>query len=68
MNHADMVHKYLKNRKSATSLQILNALGIWRVSDAIHRLRKLVRVDAKMVSVKNRRGEVCRVAEYSLQK
>lgn len=68
MNHADLLHQYLKKNKSATSAQIFAALGIWRVSDAVLRLRKKVKVKTEMVSVMNRRKELVRVARYYLCK
>lgn len=66
MNHADLIHDYLKTHKRATSAQLYAALGIWHVGDAVMKLRRKVKVKTKMITVKNRRKEVVRVAEYSL--
>lgn len=66
MNHAQLVHQYLKTHGKATAAQIYAALGIWRVSSAIKYLRKKVRVKTTMIAVKNRRKESVRVALYSL--
>lgn len=66
MNHADLIYSHLKQHKTATSAQIFSALGIWRVSDAILKLRRKVKVKTTMITVKNRRKESVRVASYSL--
>lgn len=66
MNHADELHLYLKGVKSATSAQIFADLGIWRVSDSIFKLRRKVKVKTTMITVKNRRKELVRIARYSL--
>jgi hypothetical protein len=68
MNHADLIHNYLKEHKEATSAQLFKALGIWRVSDAILKLRKYAKVKTTMIKVKNRRKETVMVARYSLGK
>lgn len=50
-----------------TSLQALDQLGIARAAARVHDLREAGwNIDTRMVTVTNRRGEDCRVAQYSL--
>ena len=81
MTASERLLKYLKTRKSATSAQIYAATGIWRVSDAVFKLRgtryKNVegfwvypyykKLKTTMIKAKNRHGETVRIASYSLK-
>ena len=81
MTNSERLLKYLKTRKSATSAQIYAATGIWRVSDAVYKVREKYHddiyyerklfapnIDTTMIKVKNRHGEYTWVASYSLVK
>ena len=65
---ADRLLAYLQDHGSIRPLEALNELGIYRVADPAHKLRKRgVDVRTRMVTVRNRWDEDCRVAEYYLQ-
>ena len=52
-----------------TSLDIINGLGILRPASRVHELRLSgVDIHTEMVKVKNRYGEECCVARYTLLK
>ena len=72
MTQEDRTLKYFETHKRGlTSLDFLTKLGIYRSSDVVYKLRKKLREegrDIKMerVKVKNRYGETCNVAYYTL--
>jgi len=76
MSNHERLLKYLKKNKSITSLEMLTKLGIYRASDAVYKLRYnyydkeygIPYIKTTMVTVKNRYGEKCRVASYSLMR
>lgn len=58
---------HLQEQGRITSLEAINKYGITRLSGRIFELRAQGYPIAKqMITVKNRFGEECRVAEYSL--
>ena len=61
--------KYFQtHKKGLTALDFLTKLGIYRASDVVYKLRKDghdIRTD--YVNVKNRFGEICRVAYYTYE-
>ena len=59
--------EHLQSQGTITSLDAINKYGITRLSGRIFDLREQGHPIAKrMITVKNRFGEECRVAEYSL--
>lgn len=65
----DRLLAYLQDNHHIRPLEALNELGIYRVADPAHKLRKRgFDVRTRMVSVVNRFGETCRVAEYWLER
>ena len=63
----DRLLEYMKKR-SITQIEALQELGIMRLASRISDLRKLgYLISRKMIVVKNRFGEKCEVAEYSLE-
>lgn len=58
---------YLMEHKSITQREARNELGIERLPSRIHELRKTgYPITGKMVDVKNRYGEKCRIKQYTL--
>ena len=56
---------YLKQYKTITFMQGLNLLGIMNMKGRIFDLRQAGHdIKTKFIPVKNRFGEICRVAEY----
>lgn len=69
MTQKKRVLEYLRNNKSITPMEAWEKLGIYRLGDAIFKLRKDGHdVQSSLIDVKNRFGESCRVAEYRLEK
>lgn len=67
LTQADRVVQYMKDFGSITSRDAMNDLGCMRLASRITELRKSgYAIDRKMIKVKNRYGENCTVAEYSL--
>lgn len=63
----DRLLAYLQQHGSIRPLEALNELGIYRVADPAHKLRKRgIDVRTRMVKVTNRWDEVTEVAEYYL--
>lgn len=68
MTQKERVLDYLKTHTSITPMEAWNKLGIYRLGDAIFKLRKDGHdIKSSLTEVKNRFGESCRVAEYRLQ-
>lgn len=64
---ADRVLDYILEFGSITQLEALNELGVMRLASRISDLRKQgVFITSKVVVVKNRFGEKCRIKRYSL--
>ena len=67
MTQADRLLNYLTEYGPITALGCWAILGIYRASDAAYKLRKQGKpVQTTIVEVKNKFGEVIRVAEYRL--
>lgn len=59
---------YMHEHGAITQLEAMNELGIMRLASRISDLRKKgYEITSKMVKVKNRYGETCRVKRYSLR-
>ena len=59
---------WLRTGESITPLQAWLELGIYRVADPVHKLRKKgVKIDDEAGEVKNRFGEICHVSIYRLR-
>lgn len=64
---ADRIIKYMQDFGSITQMQALQDLGCLRLASRISELRKNgYAINRRMIKVKNRYGESCSVAEYSL--
>lgn len=62
----DLLLRELK-KGPVTSLEVLDRLGIARASARVYDLRQAgYDIRSQMITVRNRRGEKCRVALYSL--
>lgn len=67
MTQEDRLINYLYEHKTITALEAIEDLGILRLASRVSDLRrKGYQINSKMIKVKNRFGEVCRVAEYSI--
>ena len=59
---------YMDEHKTITQIQALNDLGIMRLASRMSDLKQMgYPISKKMITVYNRYGEECRVAEYSLR-
>lgn len=68
-NQTDRVLAYLKRRGKINPLQALEKLGVFRLAARIADLRRIgYAIERRMVTVRNRFGEPCRVAEYRVGK
>jgi hypothetical protein len=68
MNQKQRLLCYLKENGTINPLQAWASLGIYRLSDAIYRLRKDGHsIQTNDIDVNNRFDEKCTVAEYFLQ-
>ncbi len=66
---ADMIIRYMQDFGSITQMQALQDLGCLRLASRISELRKSgYAINRRMIKVKNRYGESCTVAEYTLAK
>lgn len=64
----EMVLRHLENIGSITSKEAIDRYGITRLAGVIWELKnKGHKISSKMVAVPNRYGEVCYVAEYTLE-
>lgn len=67
MNQKEKVLGYMTLNGSITSLQAIRELGVTRLAAVIHLLKNDgINIEAKMITVKNRHHEDCRVASYSI--
>lgn len=66
MSQATDVIEFIRDNGSITTLQAFS-LGITRLASRVHELRSFgINVEKEMVNVKNRKGETCRVARYTI--
>lgn len=64
---ASKVIVYMQENGSITQLEALRELGCLRLASRISELKKQgYKINRRMIKVKNRSGEPCYVAEYSL--
>lgn len=67
MTQEDRLINYLYEHKTITALEAIEDLGILRLASRVSDLRKRgYQINSKIIKVKNRFGETCRVAEYSI--
>lgn len=67
-NRERRVFEYLERNKTLTSKQAFNKFGISCLPGVVFALRKKgVDIRTELVTVANRYGEKCTVAEYSLK-
>jgi len=68
MTQKERVLEYLRNNKSITPMEAWNKLGVYRLGARIHDLRSDgVEIKSALTEVKNKFGETCHVAEYSIK-
>lgn len=67
MTQVERAFNYLRWNGSLQPLEALNELGIYRLSAVIFELRKTVDINMEITPVKNRFGETCHVARYTLE-
>lgn len=66
MSQATDVIEFIRDNGSITTMDAFG-LGITRLASRVHELRRFgVPVEKEMVTVKNRKGEPCRVAKYTI--
>lgn len=66
MSQATDVIEFIRDNGSITTMQAFG-LGITRLASRVHDLRRVgIPVEKEMVSVPNRKGEMCRVARYTI--
>ena len=67
---ADRVLDYMKKFGSITTMQAFADLGVTRLSARIYELRHYqnIKIISKIMTRKNRYGEICNYAKYSLAK
>ena len=66
MSQATDVIEFIRDNGSITTLQAFS-IGITRLASRVHELRSFgINVEKEMVNVKNRKGETCRVARYTI--
>jgi hypothetical protein len=66
MSQAKEVIDFIRQNGSITTMQAFG-LGITRLASRVHDIRAFgIIVEKEMVTVKNRKGEDCRVARYSI--
>lgn len=66
MSQAKEVIDFIRQNGSITTMQAFG-LGITRLASRVHDIRAYgINVEKEMVTVKNRRGEDCRVARYTI--
>jgi hypothetical protein len=66
MSQAKEVIDFIRQNGSITTMQAFG-LGITRLASRVHDIRAFgINVEKEMVTVKNRKGEDCRVARYTI--
>lgn len=69
MTQCERIRQYLKDFGSITQLQALSDLGIMRLASRISEMRQAGEpIEDRIIEVKNRYGETCRVKEYYIEK
>lgn len=69
MTQCERIRKYLEDFGSITQLQALSDLGIMRLASRISEMRQAGEpIEDRVIEVKNRYGETCRVKQYYLEK
>ena len=67
MTQCERLLEYMQTHESITQIEALNKLGIFRLASRISDLKRQGHIiNKKTIVVKNRYGESCCVAEYSL--
>jgi hypothetical protein len=67
MTQIERLESFLDAHPSITPLEAWNLLGIYRLSAAIHTLKKRGRkIETELINVSNQFGESCRVAQYKV--
>lgn len=67
MTQEDRLINYLYEHKTITALEAIEDLGILRLASRVSDLRRRgYQITSKIIKVKNRFGETCRIAEYSM--
>lgn len=68
MSQCEKILKYLRTHKRGiTALIAMEKFGIMRLASRIHDLREMgYKIMTSTVEVKNRYGDICRVANYKL--
>ena len=66
----DAIKRHLKTKKSITSWEAIEKYGATRLSAIIYRLRNNDKwlIDTIDIAVKNRFGQKCNIAKYTLVK
>lgn len=69
MNQCDMILDYLHKHDGITHLEACNELGIQRLGARVWDLKHKLgyAIASERITVKNRRGEKCRVVRYKLE-
>ena len=67
MSQATDIIEYIRDHGSITTKQAMEELGCYRLSGRIYDIKSFgIPVEMEMVEVKNRKGETCRVARYTI--
>ena len=67
MSQATDVIEYIRDHGSITTKQATEELGCYRLSGRIYDIKSWgIVVNKEMVTVKNRKGNDCRVAQYTI--
>ena len=67
MTQNERILEYLNKHGSITPIDAMIDLGVMRLASRISDLKNMgYRIESKMITVKNRFGEECKVAEYKL--
>ena len=69
MSQCEKILNFMETHKRGiTPLQAMDKFGCMRLSGRIHDLREMgYEINSEIVEVKNRYGEKCRVARYTLR-
>ena len=67
MSQATDVIEYIRDNGSITTKQAMEDLGCYRLSARVYDIRSFgIQIEKEMVEVPNRKGEMCRVARYTI--
>lgn len=68
MSQKERLLSYLRENTSITPMEAWGKLGVYRLGARVHDLRNEgYEIKSALTEVKNRFGETCRVAEYTLR-